>query len=244
MDQQFSIPAHDGKTIYGLFNQAGDSPSQSLVILAHGLTGKTREFIHVMAMRAFTSSGYDVARISFYDGWPNARILRDCTLDIHAKDLNSFIDHFRSRYKNIFVAGHSYGGLSMLIANPVVNAVSFWDASWTPGWHKEVIQVPQLDCFAFNHGQEKLIGRAMYDEAAYYAANPPSDFAAAFKSPAQVVLAQADEKPGRARDQLFNALEIADKELVRIEGADHQFTNGQTVEALLAATKSWFDLHL
>lgn len=243
MDQKISVPAHDGKIIYGLFNQSERGAADSIVILAHGLTGRVSEFLHIMAMRDFTAAGYDVARISFYDGWPGARKLRDCTVEIHARDLNGFIEYFRPRYKNIFVAGHSYGGFSLLFANPAVSAVSFWDATWTPGWHKEAPHIPALDCFAFGAGQENLIGRAMYDEAEQYAENPPVHQAAHFRSPAQVVLAEANEKPGRSRELLFDALGIKDKELVKVKAADHQFTNGHTVEALIEATRSWFGRH-
>jgi esterase/lipase len=244
MDQQIFIPSDDGKTICGLFNQADiAAPADRLVILVHGLTGRPREFLHVMAMRTFCDSGYDVARLSCYDGSPNARTLRSSTVDIHARDINTCVDYYRARYKNIFVAGHSYGGFSLLFANPAVNAVSFWDATWTPGWYKDVQPVPVLDCFAFNNGQESLIGRAMYEEAANYAQNPPIETAANFKSPAQVILAMANEKPGRSREKLFEYLGVADKELVKIDGADHQFTQGKTVELLTAATKSWFDRH-
>ncbi|MBP9049651.1 MAG: alpha/beta hydrolase [Alphaproteobacteria bacterium] len=244
-DQQISIPSYDGKTIYALFNQASiSSQSNSLVILAHGLTGHPREFLHVMAAREFVSCGYDVARISFYDGWPNARTLRNCTVDLHARDLNTFVNHYRQKYPNIFIAGHSYGGFSLLFANPSVNAVSFWDSTWTPGWHKEVSYIQELDCFALNHGKENLIGRPMYEEADYYANNPPVDTASRFQSPAQVVLAGANEKLGRARDQLFQALGVTDKELIKIDKADHQFTQGRSVEHLITSTKSWFNQHL
>ncbi len=239
-----AIPAVDGKTIYGLFNPAQAGKSDALVILAHGLTGRIREFLHIMAMRAFTAAGYDVARIAFYSGGDNARTMHDCTVDLHARDLNTFIDHFRPKYRRIFVAGHSYGGFSLLFANPAVTAVSFWDATWTPGWQHEAVAVPELDCFIYPDGVNGLLGRAMYDEAMYYAANPPIMQAAQFQSPAQVILAQANEKPGRSRHQLFSALSIADKELVWIDGADHQFTTGQTVEALISATQSWFDRHI
>lgn len=243
--QEIALPGAEGKTIYGLFDQAESGKSSSLVILAHGLAGRVRGFVHITAARAFTAAGYDVARISFYSGSPNARRLRDCTVALHARDLNDFVDHFRPKYTNIFIAGHSYGGFSLLFANPAVNAVSFWDSTYTPGWHREVPHVPEIDCFTFNNGQESLIGRAMYEEAVYYDANPPADKAARFQSPAQVVLARQDgEKPGRNRQELFNALGVADKELVKIDEADHQFTNGHTTEELIKATKSWFDGHL
>jgi len=240
MDQQFSLPTSDGKIIYGVFNQAGAVRSSRLLILSHGLTGRVREFIHVMTKRAFIAAGYDVVRFSYYSGEPKARSLRECTLSIHAKDLNIVVSHFRASYPKIFIAGHSYGGLTTLLANPDANAVSFWDATWTPGWYKEVIKVPELNCFAFNHGQENLIGRAMFEEAEYFSANPAYKEAQKFRAPAQVVLADGDEKHGRNREELFNALGGI-KELKMVKNADHQFTNEDSVEQLIGHSLAWFE---
>lgn len=244
MNNLISIPAHDKKVIWGVFDGAAGVRSESLVILAHGLTGRPLEFLQVMAARDFTASGYDVVRIAFYDGNIGARTLRESTLDLHARDLNTVVEHFRPMYKSIFIAGHSYGGFSLLFANPAVNAASFWDATWTPGWHRDVSYIPEIDCYASNNGMECLIGRAMYEEAQHYVAHPPVENAANFRSPAQVILAQDNEKPGRDRHMLFDALGMKDKELIRVEGADHQFTRGNTVESLIQSTKSWFERHL
>lgn len=220
-------------------NQASLQRSKRLIVLSHGLTGRPREFIHVMAKRAFNAAGYDVARVAYYSGEENARTLRECTLEIQAKDLNTTLDHFRAHYPEIFIAGHSYGGLTLLIANPKATAVSFWDSTWTPGWTEEVASIPELNSFAFNNGQESLIGRAMFDEALEYAAHPPLELAKQFKAPAQVILAGQDAKPGRGRIELFNALSGV-KELQIVKDADHQFTEGSSVEELIEHTLAWF----
>ncbi len=240
IDPSLSIPTPDGRTIYGFFNQAGPAHSDRLLILSHGLTGNTREFLHVMAKRSFTAHGYDVARFSYYHMQKGARKLRECTLATHAQDLNTVVEHFRSKYSKIFIAGHSYGGLTILFANPKVTAVSYWDPTWTPAWQHEVIPKAEIKCFAMNTGQENLVGKDMLDEAANLALNPPYEKAREFNVPAQVVLAKGEEKPGRNRDGLFKAL-ICTKELQWVDDADHEFTYGDSVEQLMGHALRWFN---
>jgi pimeloyl-ACP methyl ester carboxylesterase len=240
MDQQIKVQAQDGKHIYGLFNESSAGRSDRLVVMAHGLTGRPHEFVNVTAMTAFTRAGYDVARIAFYSGFENARTLRECSIAQHADDLNTLIDHLKPNYDKVYATGHSYGGISLLTANPKdLHAASFWDSTFTPGWQNDVKPVPELDAFAYNNGQESLIGRAMYDEAAHLAANPPYDLAAQFRAPAQVALAKNNEKTGRNRAELFDALKVR-KELVMISGANHTFTTGNSSRQLIQQTLRWF----
>lgn len=240
MDEPFSVEAHDGKRIYGLFDQAAAARSDRVLILSHGITGRIREFIHVMSRRAFNAAGYDVVRFSYYDAPGDARKLRECTLDIQSRDLNSVVEAFRTRYKKIFVAGHSYGGLTAVLANPRVTAISLWDSSWKPAWPEEVTPIPELDCFAFGSGQENIVGRAMLDEALAYVKQPPFEAARDLQAPTQVVLADSSDDLAPSRREIFDALGCR-KELQVVAGADHQFTVGDSAERLIAVAKSWFD---
>lgn len=242
MDQHFSIPGMNGAQIYGVFNQANSGRAPRLLILSHGLTGKTTEFIHVMAVRHFNAAGYDVARISYYGGAPDQDRLFDSTIDRQAKMLNLFVDHFRPAYPKICVAGHSYGGLTLLVANPDVTAASFWDSTFQPAWQNETTFVPELNAYAINWGQGQIVSEAVVNEAKQFATRPATSFAQQFKAPAQINITTGQDKPGRNRRALYDAFPESQKtELNLIEGADHQFTNGKTAEELYAHTQRWFD---
>ena len=80
----------------------------------------------------------------------------------------------------------------------------------------------------------------MCEEAKYYNENPPHQLYSQFDIPSQVVLALANEKPGRGREELFKAL-TCQKEDNRINGADHEFTAGETAQQLCAETLRWFE---
>ena len=123
----FSALSKDGKKVFGIFNAAASGKvADKIVVIAHGLTGSPQDAMHQSARKYFNERGYDVARIAFYNSDPDGRLLRDCTLQLHADDLNAVVDRFSGQYKKLFVAGHSYGGLSTLFANPDATAISFW----------------------------------------------------------------------------------------------------------------------
>lgn len=239
--KEFVLDTDDGHRIYGLLNAAETGKADRLVILAHGLTGHPHEYIHEMAWRYFTRKGYDVARFAFYGQQKEARQLPDCTLAIHASDLNRVIEHFSRSYEKIFVCGHSYGGLTMLFSRPQVTAVSFWDSSFKPYgsfWKDEAKFVPELGCYAVHWGCVSLIGKGMYEEARNLTDAQADAMAAAFGVPAQVVFAGANEAE-LDRYGLYEALSEP-KEKQTISGADHCFYSGETVFDLLDKTNAWF----
>jgi esterase/lipase len=247
-DETIALDIGDGKKLYVVFNKHVTFGCRGLIILSHGLTGRFREHIHVVAQKAFNAAGYDVARIKYYDGADDARSLVECTAKIHGADLATAVKHFRPQYDQLFVAGHSYGGFTMPHAfaidggetfNP--NAVSFWDATFTPAWYKNAEHWPESDTFSYRNGQGPRMGRAMYDEAKFYNENPPVELYGAFTIPSQVVLALGNDKLGRGRMQVYESLTSCRKELVQIEGADHEFTFGDTDEQLIANTLRWFE---
>jgi hypothetical protein len=238
----FDLNALDGKKIRVWRNLAADNPAQKAVILAHGLTGNPHEYLHMAARDYFNNKGYDVFRLSFYSGAPAYRVLPECTLDIHAKDLNIVVGHVRNSYKKVYVCGHSYGGLTLLIANPNADAVSFWDASFTPYkgfWKSDSPYIPELDCYTIGWGSANLIGKAMFKEAIEID-EKAEDIAAAFRRPAQVILAgESNENP--VRTHLFDALSGVEKSFEDIKGATHCFTDGWIAQTLYQKTHEWFE---
>jgi alpha-beta hydrolase superfamily lysophospholipase len=245
------IATHDSKKLHVVINRV--PAPKGLILLSHGLTGRPKEFVHVMARRAFNLAGFDVGRLEYYGRTPGARELHECTLAVHGQDLAATVQHYRGQYTNLFVAGHSYGGLTMPHAYAVddgrsfnPDAVSFWDSTFVPTWVSfpdSYRYWPESDTYSYINGQNPRMGRAMYEEAVKYAENPHVELFNRFTIPSQVVLAMANEKLGRERARVFECLG-GPKELVKIEGADHEFTTLDTAEQLIEHTLRWFNSYL
>ncbi len=237
----FDLAAFDGKKIWCRLNRADSGKTGKAIILSHGLTGNPNEYIHMMARNYFTARGYDVYRFAYYTDGDDYRILTDCTLDIHGKDLNSVVDFVQQSYEKVFVCGHSYGGQTILSATPSVAAISFWDSSFIPKtfWEEEACYVPENDCYKFVWEIEPLVGKAMYEEGIQMTAKQASENAKNIKAPSQVIHAEICLSDGW-RKGLYEALNEP-KELCMVKGADHCFTKGDTVFDLLENTYNWFE---
>ncbi len=240
-EEDFSIPTPDGKKIYGLVTRAADQTDR-VVILSHGLTGSPLEYLHMAAAVFFATAGYDVVRFFYYAHPPDARKLQDCTLALHATDLNLVCEHFRPQYKNLFVAGHSFGGLTALLARPRAAAFSFWDASFVPfeaTWEKGAARLEGTPYYTRSWGYACLVSAAMYEEVKALTRENSVALARRIETPSQVVLAGHNGAKA-LRALLYESL-VCRKDLVEIEGADHTFTRGASAERLLREALTWFN---
>lgn len=239
-EKYLTVSAFDGKSIWCVCNYAGDAPSDKAVLLGHGLTGHPNEYIHLAARDYFNERGYDVYRLAFYYHLENNRALQDCTVEIHAQDLNNVIAHIRPAHNKLYVCGHSYGGLTMVLANPDADAIAFWDASfypWTEFWQSDVTPVPQLDCYKIGSGVASLIGEAMHEEAKNLTHEKTNPMAARITAPSIVIEAQNGGLGNSPK--LFQAL-TCQKAFETIADADHCFNKGKTVYSLLESSHNWF----
>lgn len=241
-EDQIILDALDGKKIYVMRNLSGDKEGPRAVVLCHGLTGSPTQYMHMLARNHFLDRGYDVYRIFFYAEQKNARNLMECTLDIHAQDLNSLLSYMKPIYSKIFIAGHSYGGLTILYAQPDVSALGFWDPAFVPSWYKNMEDVPGYG-FESNRwsGTYRVYGDALLKDAKNVTAESSAAKAVRIKAPSLVVLADPEigKNSGMDRIRLYEAL-TCEKELVRVAEADHTFTVKDTVQDLLNATSEWF----
>lgn len=194
----------------------------------------------MMARNYFNERGYDVYRFAYYWSEPDNRILHDCTLDIHSKDLNTVIAHVQEQHDKVFVCGHSYGGATMLFANPEVAAVSFWDSSFVSTfWKEDAVYEPSLDYYKLGWGIDHIIGKAMYEEGVGITQEQAALRAQKLATPAQVIHAGiCDDEVWRTG--LYEALNEP-KELYTVKNAGHCFTEGNTIFDLLDKTHQWFE---
>lgn len=242
-EEAFVLPAADGAAIYGYLDQAASAQrSERLVVCSHGLTGSPNEYHFKQAQRYFNAAGYDVVRFFYYTAEPGARRLKDTTLRIHANDLNAVCDHFRPGYRQLFVIGHSYGGLTMLLARPDAAAYAFWDSAFVPYpslWRDGATFAPSLHAYLLHWSSDHVIGAAMMEEARAITDATARGLAASVKPPSLVAVAgrPTREIPGGG---LYDSLGCR-KSQIGIPGADHGFTAGETVFDLIEATHAWFD---
>lgn len=240
VETDFTLTAPDGAIIPVIRSAQTMAPSKRAVVLAHGLTGHPREHLMLMARNYFVARGYDVYRMSFYADSAGARMLHDSTLETHALDLNTVMAHVNVRHAHSFICGHSYGGLTMLYAQPQAKALAFWDSAFVPNWlHAALSHKPDGTYTLPWGGVERRVGHAMVTEAQAITAAGSAARAQKITLPSLVVVAGADPNMAN-RMPLFDAL-TCQKELVIIEGADHQFTKGYTADMLAEATCTWFD---
>lgn len=246
-EENFALDSGDGFTIYGRVNYSRLASARRAVILCHGLTGHMNEHHFQDAKRFFAAQGYDVIRFGFYGEEENARQIADCSLAVHVKDLRTVIGHFAPRYERLFLAGHSYGGLAILMANPEsVTAVSFWDASFhatdeNPVWEKYWQYDETLDtCLLTWPPVSMIVGKGFYEERKSFTRKFLNDYAESLIAPAQVLAAGAYSENIPNQKQLFDALR-SEKEFYLISGAGHCFFEGDTVFDLLEKTHQWFE---
>lgn len=240
-ETRWTLPTADGKTIYGLKNTAGEG-AKAAIIIVHGLTGHMNEYAFKRASDYFPEHGYDVYRFNLYDGNDNARHLVDCTLQTHADDLSTVIDHVAPQYEKAFLVGHSYGGPTVML-NPRLQAaaISLWDPSFDLKAVHEAFESnykPLTGFYCLNWGTTRLIGEAMYNHAHTLDEAACSALAESNPVPLQVVMAGEGyyvNKPLNY-DSFGSALNRRDV----VKGTVHCFYEGQSCEELLAKTHNWF----
>lgn len=100
MEKPYSIALDKTHKAYG---KLAGTKGKPLVIIVHGLPCTINEGIYERACEYFQKAGYATYRFGLYDWQKDARQLIDCTLTIHAKDLDTVVVHFRRKgFKKIF----------------------------------------------------------------------------------------------------------------------------------------------
>lgn len=239
----FNFSKGDGHTIYGTVDCAADTPGKKAVVIAHGFACGPHEYLYEAARRYFNAQGYDVIRFGFYGSAPGARRLEQCDLTTHAKDLNAVLDLWAPHYASFFLAGHSFGGLTALIANSdKISAASFWDTTLYPDTQftsEDVTYDPALQAYRYHSFVDVIVGQAMVNEANSLDESKLNALAAQFKKPAQLLF--AGDGTVRSHEDAFFAAIPGAKERAVIPGADHFFTSGNSAEQLFGQSLAWFE---
>lgn len=246
-EETFALPLEDGHRLYGRIDYAA-KPTGKAVIFAHGLTGNMYEHQYMLARTFFTEHGYDVIRFNFYGEEADSRRITDSSVAQHAKDLDRLLQHFSTQYDSLCVAGHSFGGLALLMSNsPHIAAASMWDGTFIPFAEDERFS----KCWSYNESLgeyavnwapvTKVVGKKFYDETQTFTTERMKQWAKAFTRPVQVVAAGAYEENLPYQKKLFKTLSSEKKEYTKISGASHGFNEGNTVFELIEGTYKFFE---
>lgn len=232
--------ADSTKTIYGVLNQDTDKQNKKAILFIHGLTGDPYGFAQTMMAQQFPQQGYDVIRPYLYHAEPDGRKLVDCTIAIHADDINSIYAHFKDRYDAIYAVGHSYGGPSIMSADAnQFKAICLWDPSYIPSilFKDKFEQVGPY--YLIDWGTSRLMGQAMYDESLVFNQAHSESLARACIAPLKVIL--AGNSMWAKKGESFHTHASGPAESVTIPNTIHCFYEEGTITPLLTHTKDWFD---
>jgi len=166
MEQEIEIKTTNNHIIYGTLNSlSGDNGT--LIIFVHGLSGNQYEHHYFNAVPFFNKKGFNVFRFDFYARAPRARLLSESTITTHTKDLEFVIKHFKDRYTNIVLVGHSLGALAILNTD-LSNILKI--VLWDPTTNLENIKEKNgslntaLGQYIFHWGMDILISKEMVEE--------------------------------------------------------------------------------
>jgi pimeloyl-ACP methyl ester carboxylesterase len=242
-ERPFVLDTPDGAKIYGVLTRA-EARSGRAVIMAHGFTGTLDGFVHRAARDRFLAAGYDVCRFDFYSWEAGARALRDVTLAVQAADLRQVHAHLRPDYERLYLAGHSYGGTTLLLSG-IADAAAFclWDSLFVPSaiWSEpaplaafEPVLGLYLTCDQFR----AQVGPAMVEEGRALDRAAMERVAATVTVPTRVIVAADGGFTDVAQD--FSGALGGPHDTVVIQGANHVFTSGTCIDGLCDATLDWF----
>jgi pimeloyl-ACP methyl ester carboxylesterase len=242
MEKLLKIALGGVKSLYGKFQ---GSVKQPLFIIVHGLPCNMEEEFYHNATRYFNLNKYATFRFNLYDWRKDARQLIDCTLRIHADDIDVVVKYFRKKgFKKIFLAGHSFGGPSILLSkHQDFNAVALWDPSYEISFIKKRYgfsggkYIKEVKGYLMRWGVSTLIGKNMANEVDNL---DWKGLTKNFKLPILLILAGKGVLLKNASNYFKNA-RTQKKKLV-IKGATHYFDDTEKIQQMLfSETKKWFD---
>jgi alpha-beta hydrolase superfamily lysophospholipase len=245
-EDEWKIDTPDGFKIYGITNMAADTPSDKCLVLVHGLTGSILNYLQKAASNFFVTKGYDVIRFSLYSFQGDARRLSQATLGTHAADLNQVIDEKASHYSKLFIAGHSYGGPTIMVAQPKnARALSLWDPSFDISniIGKDLKRRKVDGGYIVDSGVEWFAGPDVINEMTqkYDSEECLSLSKSLSQTPIQVLHAKSDATIYWKEKYSWHSAGHPENERHFIKGADHCFHRGNTLDEVLDLTHQWFE---
>lgn len=235
MEEEIKIPIGNKKYIYGVLRGSYAKP---MVVFIHGFTGHKNEHHFYNGARFFEKKGFSSFRFDLYSWKEDGRKLEDCTFSIHGQDLDRVIDFLRSKgTKEIFVVGHSFGGLTILLSKKKdFQAAVLWDATPNPETVTQGKFLKELDLFykTWDTSFGFTFGKEMYEENKIL---KPFELISTLRIPTKVIIAGVGAYVEDGK-KYFNAAKKP-KELTIIDNATHGFEEDGVEEKLFNETYKW-----
>lgn len=233
-------------TIFGTLYKCEET-TRKLIINIHGLTHNQWGYLQLNSIAPYHAAGYDCFNFSFYDRSMGSRRLSQSTLSSHKDDLQRVIEHFTPLYNDIYLTGHSLGGLTTLILNPEgVRAVSLWDPAFdvTHFWNVAQCLTPlkEKNAYILDYGSEYVLSADMIEEIKDYPNDTCLKLASEFKTPVQMIIPETSiflASPHTSPAQYDDAFSC-DYERINIAKTDHCFYGPEKDQELFANTLRWF----
>ncbi len=244
MEKEYNITLDKKHIAYG---KLAGSTMRPLVIVVHGLPCTINEGIYERACVFFQKAGYATYRFGLYDWHKDARQLIDCTLSVHAKDLDAVVEHFRRKgFKKVYVAGHSFGGPTILLSKKQrFDVAVLWDPSYDISVTKKKYGVPggkyvkSLGGYFMRWGVNVVIGKKMADEIDTL---DWDKLTSSFHVPLKIIAAEKGVLVAGCKKYFSGAHEP--KSLEVLKGATHYFDDTPTMQdRLFTTTHNWFQKH-
>lgn len=245
MEKKLELSAAEGHVIHGVLNTTDES-NDVLVVFVHGLTGDLREHLYHSAAATFPQEGVDTFRFALYTDERKGRKLSECTIAIHAGDLNTVLSYFQESYRSIAVVGHSLGSPTILKANTEdVSCVVLWEPSYLSEGRGNIpfrrVQINGKEMGIIDWGIEFLLNPAMMEEWQWFNAENELSLVENLGKPLKII-AGGD---GVLLEGSRKYCEVAHepKELSVIPGATHCFDEEGKSDMVLEETLSWIKQH-
>lgn len=240
MEKNLKIKLSKKLSLYGKFSGSFNQP---LFIIVHGLPGNMNEEFYCSATRWFRKRGFSTFRFNLYGHQKDARQLMNCALKTHSADLDTVVGYFRKRgVKKVFVAGHSFGGLTILCSrNQDFDGAVLWDPSYKISFTKTAYGFPsgkyvkEINGYLMRWGVNFIIGKIMAEEVDSLQWDL---IAKNFKAPFKIILAGK----GALKDakKYLNGVKTKN-DLMIIKGATHYFNDQKGIqEKVFKASEKWF----
>lgn len=235
MEKQIKVPLGNKKNIYGILRGSLDKP---LLVFVHGFTGHKNEHQFFNGARFFEKKGISTFRFDLYNWAKDARKLEECTLTLHGQDLDVVVDYFRKKgVGKIFVAGHSFGGVTVLLSKKQdFDAAVLWDSSGDKYVRRNAKYIKELDKYYFDEFSYGFtISKEMYEENNKKL--KPTELIKDMRIPLKIISAGAGEmiNEGKLLFQKANQ----PKDIAVVGGATHCFDEDGTEEKLFQETHNW-----
>lgn len=237
MEEEIKIPLKNKKYIYGILRGSLEKP---LVIFVHGFTGYKNEHQFFNGARFFEKKEMSTFRFDLYSWKNDARKLEECTLSLHGQDLDTVAEYFRNKgIKKIFVVGHSFGGVSVLLSKKKnFDAAVLWDSSGNKDVRLKAKYIKEIDKYYCQDDTAYgfTISREMYEENNNKLV--PSELIKAMNVPIKVIVAGAGIMVDEGMELFKKANEP--KAVAVIPNATHCFDENGAEENLFQETYNWF----